>query len=279
MNRSTAPTGSAPCDCHAHIFGPTSQYPLDAGADYRPAEATIDDYRSMLDRLGLARCVLVQPSIYGTDNRCLIDALRVLGDRARGIAVIAPDIPEQELLELHMAGVRGIRLNTAANNGMDLDALEPLAERIRSLGWHIQVLLTEDTLIQSSRRLERLGCDVVVDHFALLDPGSFQSSTGFRTLLGLLSGGHAWVKLSAPYLQGATKIDDFRDYSGLAQALSSARSDRLLWATDWPHPAFRGEHLDDRELLDLLVEWIPDPSTRRLILEDNPQALYKFNET
>ncbi|MFY0992902.1 amidohydrolase family protein [Halomonas sp. C05BenzN] len=279
MKRPTGPEGSAPCDCHAHIFGPASRYPLDAGADYRPAEASVDDYRSMLDRLGLAHCVLVQPSIYGTDNRCLIDALRTLGDRARGVAVIAPDIAEQELLELHMAGVRGIRLNTAANNGTDLDALEPLTERIRPLGWHIQVLLTDDTLVQSSRRLERLGCDVVVDHFALLDPRSFQASTGFRKLLDLLSGGHAWVKLSAPYLQGATTIGDFRAFSGLAQALSSARPDRLLWATDWPHPAFRGEHLDDRELLDLLVEWIPDPSTRRLILEDNPQALYKFIQT
>lgn len=279
MKRSNGPEGSTPCDCHAHIFGPASQYPLDPDADYRPAEATVADYRSMLDRLGIAHCVLVQPSVYGTDNRCLIDALRALGDRAKGVAVISPDIPEQELLELHRAGVRGIRLNTAANNGTDLDALEPLAERIRSLGWHIQVLLTEDALVQSCHRLERLDCDVVVDHFALLDPRSYQASTGFRKLLDLLSGGRSWVKLSAPYLQGATTIDEFRAFSSLAQALSSARPDRLLWATDWPHPAFMGEHLDDRALLDLLVEWVPDPVTRRHLLEDNPQALYKFNQS
>ncbi len=278
MRQPTGMVGRALCDCHAHIFGPTRQYPLDVAADYRPAQATVDDYRLMLDRLGIARCVLVQPSVYGTDNRCLVDALRVLGDRAKGVAVISPDIPDEELLELNRAGVCGIRLNTAAKNGMDLDALEPLAERIRPLGWHIQVLLTEDALIQSYRRLERLGCDVVVDHFALLNPHSFLASTGFRKLLDLLNGGNAWVKLSAPYLQGATTIDEFRAFSGLAQALSSARPDRLLWATDWPHPAFKSGYLDDRTLLDILDDWIPDPITRLHVLEDNPQALYKFNQ-
>lgn len=265
------------CDCHAHIFGPRTLYPLSPDADYVPEESSIESYRTVLENLGINRCVLVQPSVYGTDNRCLLNALETMGSMARGVAVVDPDVSEEDLGRLHAAGVRGVRINTVSSSRVSLDMLEDLEKRIYSLGWHLQLLVNGETLLKTADRLESLHCPIVLDHFAQLDPSKIDGNPQLDRLLELLDAGRTWVKLSAPYLQGGTTLSEFRNFGALSRKLASAREDRLLWASDWPHPAFKGDSLDDRGLLDSLVDWIPDASSRRKILQDNPQSLYGFD--
>ncbi|MCX7154531.1 MAG: amidohydrolase family protein [Proteobacteria bacterium] len=99
------------CDVHAHVCGAQSRYPLIAERIYTPPEATPADYPHMLEALGIERGVLVQPSIYGTDNRAMLDALALDTGRLRGVAVVPFDVAQAELERLHAAGVRGLRAN------------------------------------------------------------------------------------------------------------------------------------------------------------------------
>ena len=74
-------------DAHHHIYD--DRFPLSAKAVLRPSNATVADYRLLQKRLGNSRSVIVQPSTYGVDNSCLLDALKHFGRaNARGIAVI-----------------------------------------------------------------------------------------------------------------------------------------------------------------------------------------------
>src|SRR5437868_2652917 len=99
------------CDCHAHVCGPESRYPYAAERLYTPHDALPGDYRRMLESLGVERGVLVQPSIYGTDNRAMLDALALDPQRLRGVAVVPADIASAEIETLHSRGVRGVRCN------------------------------------------------------------------------------------------------------------------------------------------------------------------------
>lgn len=261
------------CDCHAHVFGPREAYPLAPGADYSPPRAEWPAYAEMLDRLGIGRGVLVQPSVYGTDNRYLLSALSGLGERVRGVAVINPHMSRDELEALHQAGVRGVRLNALA----DPDALgfmEVLAERIRPFGWHLQLLLPRGGLSAYQRRLYEVPVPLVLDHFAGFAPGD--GMKGQDDLLGLMLARDVWVKVSAPYLYGSCAHSDLDYYGELVAAVLSVRPDRLLWASDWPHPALREPGIDTDFFLSLLSRWIPGVDQRIQVARDNPTRLYGF---
>src|SRR5450631_3340786 len=109
-----APSAALPpgaCDCHAHICGPAAVYPYGTERIYTPPDATIESYRHLLAVLGVARAVLIQPSVYGTDNRAMLAALRAAGPGFRGVAAVEPAISAREVEALHQAGIRGVRLN------------------------------------------------------------------------------------------------------------------------------------------------------------------------
>src|SRR6266436_2552750 len=100
-------------DVHNHIVGPQAKYPMAATRTYTPPEASVARLRALRAQLGVARNVIVQPSFYGTDNSCLVDALAELGTSARGIAVVPQNVSDAELKRLAAAGVTGVRLNLA----------------------------------------------------------------------------------------------------------------------------------------------------------------------
>lgn len=260
-------------DCHAHIVGPVGRYPLQPDRSYTPAPASRDAYQQVLDTLGLERAVIVQPSFYGTDNRCTLDALRAAHGRWRGVVVIDPDIEETALREMHTLGVRGVRINLRYRGGVGLDAIERTAERIRPHGWHMQFLLDGRALPDLEPRLSTLGVDIVIDHMGHIPVAAGVDHPGFRCLLRMLKSRRCWIKLS-----GAYRISDgapeYEDAIPFARALVDTAPDRLVWATDWPHPAISGPMPNDGELLDLLARWAPDPDVRRRILVENPRSLY-----
>ena len=286
-----APPAGA-CDCHTHIFGPMDAYSFADGRSYTPMDALVDDMKAMLQTLGLDRVILVQPSPYRADNRCLLDALPEFGAAARGVAVIDDDAPEDELRRLDAAGVCGIRLNIASGGNpsdQPLDIrVERLAARIAGLGWHLQLFVQPNDLVALEPTLSDLPVPLVVDHMGLISSTAVPYHPAHATLLRLLDRGHCWVKLSGAYRLSGSDTD-FSSVEPLARTLVDRCPGRLVWGSDWPHtpdhagvpdgPGTRRPYrsIDTGHLLDLLSDWVPDEDTRRRILVRNPAELYGFD--
>ena len=274
---STAPNGA--CDCHMHVYD--RRFPAVAHARLTPPDARVSDYRRVQATLGLQRTVVVTPSTYGTDNASLLDALAQLGDSARGVAVVDGAVSDVELRTLHTAGVRGIRFNQTIGTATSLAALEPLAERIAPLGWHLQLLLPADQLVPMENRLRALPVPLVFDHLGRL-PSAGRSHPGFAVVCRLLDSGRAWVKLSGAYLAGPRDDLGYPQAESIAKAYLARAPQRLVWGSNWPHPtASAGQHTmpDDRDLLLQLSRWTDDDALFRRVLVDNPAVLYGFDES
>lgn len=280
------------CDCHVHVFDP-EHYPYQLPRTYTPGTASVGMLQDFEHTLGIDRVVLVQPSSYGTDNRCLLNALRYLGQsRARGIAVVDLDaITPSELRTLHEAGVRGIRLNLEVrgerNAGIVAKALEKADALVADLGWVIQIFTDVELIAALSSQLAALKAPVIFDHFAGIKAEHGFNQPGFNALLSLLKQDRVFIKLSAPY-RISRQGPDYDDVTALANTLITAAPHRMLWASDWPHTGsaanrsgdlskvepFRPE--DTGHTLDLLERWAPEQAIRHQILVDNPARLFGF---
>lgn len=277
------------CDCHVHVFGDPKKYPFFAGRTYTPETASVDELRQMLAALRLQRVVIVQPSVYGTDNSATIDGMRELGDRARAVAVIDDTITDAQLDAMGKAGVRGIRLNLATAGINDPSAarqrFENAVARVRNRGWHIQFNTQLPVIEALSPQFLASPVTLVIDHFGGATAAKGVDQPGFGALVNLVKSGKAYVKISGAADSVSTQ-PDLADVAPLARALVSANPQRILWGTNWPHPGSTpvagrkptdlSPHMqtDDGKVLNLLPVWIPEASTRRLILTDNPARLY-----
>ncbi len=270
---SPAPPGA--CDCHAHIFGPASRFPFADGRDYTPADASRDEYLAMLATLGIERMVIVQPSVYGFDNDCTTQAVEAFGpDRARGIVMVRPDVPEPELRRLHEAGARGVRFITVSAGGAALDQVRDVAVRVAPLGWHVQMYVPARTWHELEPVIRDLPTPVVMDHMAGIRADAPGDDADTAAVLRLLDTGRCWVKLSG--YRSSVAGHPYDDVAPLARRLAAHVPERCVWGTDWPHPNLHDHMPDDGALLDLLSAWVPDAARRHRILVDNPARLYGF---
>ena len=260
-------------DTHVHAIGRFDRFPLSPRRGYTPAAVPIDDYVTLMDRLGLARAVLVQPSIYAADNRAMLDALARFPERFRGIAVVTATIGDGELRALHDAGVRGVRANLLNPGGISFDDATTLTRRFADLGWHLQLQIDVSTF-ERFDDAARLPVPVVVDHLGYMPASRGHSDPGFQRLLRWVATGRCWVKLSAPYRLTDRQGARYDAVAPLARALVRANPERMLWASDWPHTDLCRDMPDDGELLDVLADWVVDRATRDAILARNPVALY-----
>jgi predicted TIM-barrel fold metal-dependent hydrolase len=265
-----APPGT--WDCHLHIIGPPEQYPHVSNRTYTPVEAPVEDYRRVTAALGIDHAIVVQPSFYGTDNRCTRDAVLASNDRWRGVAVIDPAIKESELANLHEAGFRGVRINLLFKGGLAMEVLEEIAHLIQPLGWHVQMLVDGRNLPELAPRLRRMPVPFVIDHMGHMPTSVGVHHPGLRTLLQLAREG-CWVKLSGPY-RISRQSYPYDDVVPFAHALVEAAPSRTVWGTDWPHPAVSVPIPREGELMDLVPVWIPDAVTRHRVLVENPAELY-----
>lgn len=272
--RTPFPAGA--CDCHAHVFGPQERFPYVANAAYIAPDALTADYVGMLKNNGCDRGVLVQPSVCGTDNRCMVDALRSGLHELRGIAVVEADISDRELEELHAAGVRGVRINLASDTeGLTLADGERLAPRLKSLGWHLQFYLDLPKMPEAAEKLAKLKITIVIDHFARCPAADGVTSPAFQALQRLVSRDNVWAKIMGPYFV-SMNAPLYPDVTPMARALVAAAPERIVWGTDWPHPGARALMPEDALLADLLAEWVPDERQRHRVLVENPARLYGF---
>lgn len=267
------------CDCHAHVCGPESRYPYAAERLYTPHDALPADFRRMLDSLGIERGVLVQPSIYGTDNRAMLEALDQDPVRLRGVAVVPFDVEAREIEKLHARGVRGVRCNIVDRREgkgiLPLAELRKLGTTIQPLGWHVEFLMHVDEFPDLDRQLADFPVDVVFGHLGYVSTSKSIDEPGYRALLRLMRDGKAWVKLTAPYRLTMSAMP-YPDADAFAGALVDAAPERLLWGSDWPHVFIKTAMPDDAALFNVFQRWVPDPALRQRILADNPARLYRF---
>lgn len=285
----TVPTGAT--DCHVHVFPDPVRYPMAAGRTYTPPEATAADLLALQQAMGFDRVVIVTPSVYGTDNSAMLDAVRQLGPaRARGVAVIDASFSAAALDGLKAAGVTGIRLNLETAGVFDpalaAAKLDSAVRQIEGRGWHLEIYSRLPVIEAMKDRLGSLPVPVVFDHFGSARPTEGVDQPGFATLLSLVRSGRAYVTLSGAYI--ISRAAGYADVKPLAQALLAANGERLLWGSNWPHPnsdpvpgrkptdIAPAQDIDNGAILNLLADWAPDEGTRKRILVDNPQRLYGF---
>ena len=264
-------------DCHHHIYD--ARYPADAKAVLHPPDALVDDYRALQRRLGTSRSVIIQPSTYGTDNRCALAALSALGPSARAVAVVDTTVTDAELRRLDGLGVRGIRFNLAQAGATTPEMIAPLSRRVAALGWHIQINAPADRILEIMPTLERVPAPIVFDHLAHLPQPDGVTHPLYAKVRALLDRGRTWVKLSGAYIDTKSGPPAYADCTAVAHAYVAAAPERLVWGSDWPHPTEQGQKPDDAVLFDLLRVWAPDERMRHRILVENPQALYGFPAT
>jgi D-galactarolactone isomerase len=269
---SEANTIAGICDCHMHTYDPRFK----ASGHVPPRDATMADYRRIREQLGLERVVVVQSTAYGFDNSCTLDAIKQLGANARGVACVNVDVTDADVERLTAAGIRGQRYVMFAGRPVGWDSLPTMAARVAPFGWNINLQLSGEELSEREATLSNLPCDLVIDHIGRFTAPADSKTPGVRVMHRLLDAGRCWVKLSAPYHGSKSGPPRFADIGALARELVQRWPERLLWATNWPHPSVKGEAPDDLHLFKLLREWAPDESTRRRILVENPAKLYGF---
>ena len=272
MTLALAPFDGA-CDCHIHVF--EEGRPLVATATFKPPHAPASAYREVQRSLGLQRVVVVQPTGYGIDNNCTLDAMAQLGAGARGIAVVPPDVPQQELERLNEAGMRGVRYMMLPGGVLPWSSLEGTAARIAPLDWNINLQLDGRDLPLHEALLHSLPCRVVIDHIAkFLGPVTLDGEA-FNCLRRLLDTGNFWIKLSAPYESSRSGPPDYDDVAPLVETLAAAYPERCLWASNWPHPNIVPTPSNEA-LLAWALRHFSSEATARRILVHNPAALSGF---
>ena len=273
--RFVIPAGA--CDAHMHVFGPADRFPCVARPHYTLPDGRLDHYRELMRILELERFVIVQPSYYGTDNRCLVDALEASGGAARGVVMIEEDTPHAELAAMHAAGVRGLRLDLFKRSAEPTATIrayvDRMAAKVAPLGWHLQFYVPGWVVRDLIDYFATLEIDFVIDHMGYMLEDDGLTEADFARLVALMRSGRGWIKLSAPYRLAKKK--GYEAVEGVARALVEAAPDRCLWGSDWPHIPGLGR--DTGKLLNLMPVWAPDEAVRRAILVDNPARLLGFD--
>lgn len=271
--RLVPPAGA--CDTHMHVYD--AAVPSAPGGPPIPGHFPAARYREMQARLGLERVIVVQPNAYQDDNRVTLDAIRALGAGARGVGVVKPGVSDAEIERLAQGGIVAQRIFHLPNGAVSLAQMDEVMARVHPFGWHANIQLDGRELPQYEAQIARLPGKFVIDHTGkYLEPVA-PDHAAFKALLRLVDTGRCWVKLSAPYETSRTGAPGYEDVARLAKALARHAPERMLWASNWPHPSAPPDAVpDDADLLDLLLEWAPDETVRRKILVDNPAALYGF---
>lgn len=269
-----APPGA--CDCHLHIYD--ERFALAPTALGVPRPAPVDAYRAARDALGIVRSVIVQPTAYGADNACTLDAIAALGPSARGVAMVTADVGDDELARLTAGGIRGFRMRAFPAGVLGFDDLERTAARAHAYGWHVDLEMDGRLLAEREAMLARLPGRIVVDHIGKFMQPVALDHPGVAALLRLIARGRTYVKLTAPYDSSRTGPPDWADLAPLVRHLVRLAPERLVWASNWPHVTLPpDERPDDTAWLTRLADWVPDVDTRRRILVDTPAELYGFD--
>lgn len=285
-HRDTEPAFASPslaCDAHFHVFGPADRYPYAGGLRYKPPVAELDDYLGLAEVLGMKRFVFVQPSAYGRDNRCMLDAMQSMEwAKRRAIVDVDEHISDAEVAAMNDIGVRGVRINVSPVHPLEEGLLESMLPRIQrldarcaELGWHLDFLLPGWLTHKMLPTLAKLKVDHSLAHMGMFLGAHGPQHTGFTQLLDLLKNGpgKTWIKFTGTYRMATAP--SFADARPMAQAILEVGPDRVIWGSDYPHLSF-ADKVGSVALFNLLKDWAPDAAIRQKILQDNPAKLFGF---
>tara|TARA_R110002020_G_scaffold458434_1_gene675828 strand:+ start:18753 stop:19583 length:831 start_codon:yes stop_codon:yes gene_type:complete len=266
---------SLSCDCHSHILGPQDRFPYVPDRSFSAPDASCASYLDMLGTLGIERMIIVQPSVYGSDNSRTVAAIAELGvERARGVAMVPATVDAGELRRLDEAGIRATRFIATARGGPSLEELPGVARAVAEFGWHIEMYVPPHLWESLLPVVSDLPVPVVFDHMGGIPAGTTVSDPTLSRILHLLETEKAWVKLTG-YRNSMTG-HPYEDVDELARIFVERAPDRCVWGSDWPHTNVQGHMPDDGDLLDQFGNWATDKTVQARILRDNPAKLYKF---
>lgn len=276
-SRVTLPDGA--CDTHGHIFGPAANYPWNPARGYTPPDALPAAYGALHHALGVSRGVLTQPSVYGTDNRCMLDYVGKNLHRLRAVVSVDPYVTDKTLAAMHEQGARGIRVNVADPGGNPFASfaeIDKLAYRLKALGWHIEFLIHAHQMDDVFAGIRKLPVDISIGHFGYMPVAMGVAHPKYQAFLDYFAEGKCWVKLTAPYRITGHSTTPYEDVTQFAHALVERRPDRIVWGTDWPHPICPVPMPNDGDLTDHLAAWVPDAAIQHRILVENATNLFGF---
>ncbi len=263
-------------DAHCHVFGPAEKFPYHPKRKYTPCDAPKEKLFELRDYLGFSRNVIVQASCHGTDNAALIDALEAAGDLARGVAVVDPSITTGELQAMDRAGVRAVRFNFVKRlvDSTPKEVFLAVAEKIKALGWHIDVYFEAQDLESLIPFLNELDTTIVVDHMGTPNIANGLNHPDFQRFQQLMrDNDRVWAKVSCPE-RLTRQPPDYSDVVPFARVLVEEFPDRVLWGTDWPHPNMKTHVPDDGKLVDVIPQIAPTAELQQKLLIDNPMRLF-----
>lgn len=263
-------------DAHCHVFGPADVFPYAPERKYTPCDAGKEKLFELRDFLGFSRNVIVQASCHGKDNAALIDALETAGYLARGVAVVSPDIRDEELQAMNEAGVRAVRFNFVKRlvDATPKEVFLDIAKRVAKLGWHVVVYFEAPDLEVLIPFLEQLPTTIVVDHMGRPDVAKGADHPDFQRFIRLMDENkNIWTKVSCPERLSLVG-PPYADVVPFSRLLVERFTDRVLWGTDWPHPNMKSHMPDDGVLTDVIPAIATTAERRKALLVDNPIKLY-----
>lgn len=263
------------CNAHLHIIDPA--FPNDGKAEAQIG--TIDMYRPIAEKLGLERAVFVNAKPFGTDNAVILDAVARFGkDRARGIAVCDGTVTDKELSEMNEGGIRGLRFSVwnPANAVVSFEDCFPLSERIKDMGWNVQLHMGASQLLEHAEVIRKIRSKIVIDHMGRLDPKLGVKDPAWDFMKEMIDRGNTWVKISGPYLNTVTG-EPWEDAAETAKAIAAWAPERVVWGSDYPHTTEKVKP-DEGVLTEMIKDWFPTKEARELALVKNPEEVYGFRK-
>ena len=265
------------CDCHFHVFGPTEKYPYAQKRSYTPKEASLEDFFKHLADNNIQNAVIIQPSVYNLDNSVTIDALKSKPNELRAIVVIDDKHDFNELKAWNEYGVKGVRVNLLFENSITFEHTKRLAKLIKPLDWHLQLLINVSNYGNLYEEFKDIGIDIVFDHMGHFNIHKGLEQQGFQDMLRLLKENKAWVKLSGAYRVSKETDAPYKDVIPFAKEIIKTNPDRIVWASDWPHPSIGVPTPSYKELTNALNLYTNDDKIKEKIMSINPKKLYGFN--
>ena len=235
------PPGSV--DAHCHVFGPGEQFPFAPERKYTPCDASKEQLFALRDHLGFDKNVIVQATCHGADNSALLDALRHSNGKAKGVVTVKRSVTDQELQDMHEAGVRGVRFNFVKRlvDFTPKDELMEIAARIAPLGWHVVIYFEAVDLPELWDFFTALPTTVVVDHMGRPDV----TQAGGRPRVRAVREVHARApqRLEQGQLPGAAERHRPAGAERRAQCLPRRRAFRAAHRRDLSRPGALGHRL------------------------------------
>lgn len=263
-------------DTHFHLFGPADKFPYAPGSRYVSDERLPEHLFALHDRLGIEKGVFVSSGGYGSDYSYLDHVLAHHGDRLRGIALLPEDVTRDEIVRLDRLGVRGVRFVSPQHGGALPEISTHVANLCADFGWHIQYYPFKTDILETADKLLSLPVDIVLDHLAHIPAEGGPDQPAVKKVLEMLETGRVWLKLSGP-MRCSQEEPPYPSVAPIAQTFVQHAPERLVWGTDWPHVNMNGRTKpNDADLLDLMLEWVPDEATRNQILSENAHKLFGF---